>query len=333
LFGTPQQQQQQHQIPAQAAMHAHMEAMNRAETEKVKAELSKLYAIYTGTRTPSSRPALPASASSSDWEKKILNNNFATIVYNDLTQEHRQLQWLIGTTASGEIMPIAPPKPPQVSEEEWRKAVVTNPDPLNYTPIVLVGADSLNARVSWQQERAKQLAKAATSIEAGNNTSEQLFSEARRRLDDVKRAHANHRKRLLNVMRKVEVVRCMNLPLQPDEARAMQQLQTLESKVHEARHLLGELERRALLARPDRHHHLVNGNATPPSTSNYRHHNKNSTNSNEIDLPNRDVLAKVLQEHHKDLTMLSLTISQDARDADLLKQRVLSQMGPPPTIR
>ena len=67
--------------------------MNRAETEKIKAELRKLHAYYSGTFIPST---------SSESKK-----NFVTIVYNDISQEHRQLQWLRGIGAGGQIMPIA----------------------------------------------------------------------------------------------------------------------------------------------------------------------------------------------------------------------------------
>ena len=275
-------------------MHAHMEAMNRAETEKIKAELSRLYSIYTGSAPDSKK-----------------NNNFVAIVYNDLTQDQRHMQWLHGTAAGGQPMPIPPPKPPQVSEEEWNEAVVQNPDPLNYMPIALVGADALSARVSWQQERAKQLAQAAESIKASNETAAQLFRQGRKRLEDIKRAHANNRKRLLNVMRKVEVVRCMNQSLQPDEVRAMHQLQALDQRVRDARQLLAKLESQSRMARPE---HLRLGAAVK-----------------DIEIPDREKLAKVLNEHREDLKKLTLAISEDARDVELIKERVVPRLTAPPT--
>lgn len=302
-FGASQQQQQQQQqpqIPAQAAMYAHMEAMNRAETEKIKAELTKIYSTYMGTIAPSDAPS----------SKK---NNFVSIVYNDLTQEQRQLQWMHSIGAGGKIMPIAPPRPPQVSEEEWNKAVVQNPDPLSYMPIPLVGADSLSARVSWQQERAKQLAKDAEMVKVSHETAEKLFVQGHKRLEDIKRTHADHRKRLLNVMRKVEVVRCMNQSLQPDEVRVMERLRDLDKQVRDVRHLLGELESRSRSARPAPSHHH-------PGTPVKR-----------VALPDREQLAKVLSDHREELKKLTLTMQKDVRDVELMKERVVPKVGLPPT--
>jgi Nucleoporin complex subunit 54 len=296
-FGQQPQQQQQPQIPAQAALHAHQEAMNRAETEKIKAELSKLYAIYAGAITPST---------SSDSK-----TNFVSIVYNDLTPEHRQLQWLHGIGAGGQIMPIAPPQPPQVSEEEWNKAVVQNPDPMSYMPVPMVGADSLSARVSWQHERAKQLAKDAESIQASHETVKDLFAQGQKRLEEIRRAHSNHRKRLLNVMRKVEVVRCMNQSLQPDEVRVMEELRKLEHETQRARSYVAELEIRSRSARPQQH-------AAAAATL-------------AASIPDRERLAKVLHEHREELKKVSQTLSKDVRDLDLMTERVIvPQLGGPP---
>jgi hypothetical protein len=296
-FGSPglqqqQQQQQQPQIPAQAALHAHMEASNRQEAERVKSALEKLHAVYSGTSTPSTT------------EPKT---KFVSIVYNDLTQEHRQLQWLHGMSAGGKILPVAPPKPPQISEEEWNKAVVQNPDPLSYMPIPLVGADALNARVSWQQERATQLAKDAKSVQNCHETVQELYSQAHKRLEDIQRAHSNQRKRLLNVMRKVEVVRCMNQSLQPDEVRVKERLRDLDKQVREVRRLLAELEGPARAAR----------SATAAAAS--------------VQLPDREQLSKVLTTHREELTKLTVTMQKDIRDVALMKQRVVPQLEAPPS--
>lgn len=294
-FGaTPQQQQQQQQpqIPAQAAMHAYMEGLNRSETEKIKAQLSKFYSTYTGSMAPT--------------EGK--KSTFVSTVYNDLTSEHRQQMWLQGVAPGGQVMPIAPPRPPQVSEEEWHKAVVQNPDPMSYMPCPLVGADALNARVTWQQERAKQLAENAVMVQNSHETVQLLYAQGRDRLEDIKRTHATHRKRLLNVMRKVEVVRCMNQPLQQDEVRARDQLHELDHKVRVVRQLMAELENRARAARPEHHRHR--GAAA-------------ANHMTETELPDREQLTKVLNEHHEGLGQLTVQMSKDIRDVDLMKERVV----------
>lgn len=283
-FGQPQQQQPaQPQVPAQAALQAHMDASNRQEAEKIKAALEKLHSGYAGTATN--------------------NNKFVSVVYNDLTQDQRQLQWLHGM-GSGTTLPVAPPRPPQVSEEDWTLAVVRNPDPQSYMPIALVGADALNARVTWQQERATQLSKDAESIRASHETVQQLWTQGHRRLEQIQRAHTNHRKQLLQVMRKIELVRCMNQPLQADEVRVVERLNALEQQIRQVQHLLGELQgplHKAAAQRPE-----------PPR---------------EIHLPDKAQLSKVLKGHREDITNITKTVRKDIRDLNLLKGRLAPREG------
>jgi len=298
LFGstaTQQQQQQQPQgpqVPAQAAMLAFLENKNAAETEKIKAKLSKLYNAYNGQLPPTEgKPS-----------------TFVSIVYNDLTQEHRQQMWLQGVAPGNQIMPLAPPKPPHVSEEEWNRAVVQNPDPMSYMPIPLVGADALHARVTWQQERAKQLAADAASVAQSHETVQFLYKQGRERLANLQRQHTNHRQRLLNVMRKVEVVRCMNQPLQQDEVKARNQLRELDQHVQHVRHLLAQLEPKARAVVGRRHANARNGSAELQN----------------IDLPHdRETLNHVLNTHHEDLKKMTVNMSKDIRDVGLMKERVL----------
>ena len=273
-----------------------MEAMNRTETEKIKAALQKLHATYTGTRPPT------------EGQK----SKFVSIIYNDLSSEHRQQMWLQGVAPGGQVLPIAPPRPPQVSEEEWNHAVVRNPDPMSYMPVPVVGADALSVRVAWQQTQATQLASQAEMVAKSHETVKALYAQGRNRLDDIRRTHANHRKRLLDVMRKVEVVRCMNQPLQQDEVRARDQLRALHQEVRHAGHLMAELEHRARAARPDHHHQQQRGAVAAAAA----HHT-------EVELPDRQQLTKVLQEHQEGLTQLTLSIKKDIRDVELMKERVL----------
>jgi Nucleoporin complex subunit 54 len=289
LFGAQQQQQQQPpqpQVPAQAALQAHMEAINAAETQKIKAELSKLYAIYTGEVTPST----PSDA----------KKNFVSIVYNDMTQEQRQLQWLHGMGSSGNVMPMAPPKPPQVSEEDWYKAVVHNPDPMNYMPVALVGADALSARLAWQQERASQLAKDAATIQNSHETAKALYEQAYRRIEQLQRDHANNRRRLLIIMRKVEVVRCMNLPLQPAEVVALGQLRDMSLKVQEVKRQIDHLQTQARKPRQIPEEYLKEFTIHDPAR-----------------------LSKMFTEHAQELKKLNAILAKDVRDVELIKQSVM----------
>lgn len=202
----------QPQIPAQAALQAHMDASARQEADRVRSKLGTLHMAYTGaTSTVPSRES----------------NQFVTIVYNDLTPEQRQMQWVQGMGSGGNGMILAPPRPPQVSEAEWNKAVVNNPDPQNYMPVALVGGVALQARVSWQQDKAKELANNAITLRKSHETIHERASNAKQEINQKLTNHKQLQKKLLQVMKRVELARCMNQPLQPDEFQAVQRLQNL----------------------------------------------------------------------------------------------------------
>ena len=148
-YGTLVPTTQHPQIPAQAALQAHMEASARQEAAKLQQSLEILHKSYAGT---------------SHAEEE--SSPFVCIVYNDMNPE--QLQWYFAHSQTGS-QPV-PPKPPQVSEKDWLEAVVRNPDASLYIPIALVGAEALQARLGWQQERANSFAKGAELLEGARDS-------------------------------------------------------------------------------------------------------------------------------------------------------------------
>jgi hypothetical protein len=279
--GTPQQQQQQH-IPAQAALQAHMDASARQEAERVRSALERLHAAYAGTAVPSS---------SGDESK------FVAIVYNDLTPEQRQLQWLHGMGNGGQI--LAPDRPHQVSEEEWKKAVVNNPDHQNYMPVALVGAVALQARVSWQQDRANELASNAGTLHRSHETIRDRSARAKQDVEEKARRHVALRKRLLDVMRRVELARCMNQQIQPDEFKAVQRLTALLKEVDSVRGVLISLQDKA------RTQTAAAARSVPASG-----------------IPEKAQLLPVLKEQRQKLEKLTVTAQRDDRDVTLIQKRV-----------
>lgn len=269
----------QQQIPAQAALMAHMDASARQESARVLSALEDLYESYAGSSTPK--------------EKKEFK--FSTIIYNELTPEQRQFQWIQGIGGGGSTA-VAPPRPAQVSEENWKKAVVRNPDPQTYMPSALVGAEALQARISWQQDRVNQLAKNASTIQSTHNMVRERCNQGKCLLEQINRAHATQRKKLLDVMRKVEIVRSMNLNLQADEGRAMQRLMALESRVAELKPILCDLQDRA-----------GTQSIRPMQTS---------------ELPDKTKLFQILKGHREELTDLTSKVQKDFRDVGLIRKRV-----------
>jgi len=274
LFGTPTPAPQQYQIPAQAALQAHADASARQEAAKIQSSLESLYNSYNGVSNSSSE-----------------SSPFVSIVYNDMTPE--QLQWHFAHSQAGSL--AIPPKPPQVSEKDWLNAVVRNPNPTLYLPMALVGAEALQARLGWQQERAHSLHQGVELLEATRASVEQRVQQYKEELAALVRIHMGLNRRLLETMRKVEIVRCMNIPFQDEEINAMERLVAMRRHIEQVGAMLDSVR-----------------NAKPPILQ-------------DIDLPDKTILTSVLTEHYKTLVQLSEVVQKDKRDVTLLKERERKQ--------
>ena len=276
-YGTLAPTTQQPQIPAQAALQAHMEASARQEAAKLQQSLEILHKSYAGT--------------SHAGEK---SDPFVCIVYNDMTPE--QLQWYFAHSQTGS-QPV-PPKPPQVSENDWLEAVVRNPDASLYIPIALVGAEALQARLGWQQERANSFAKGGELLEGARDS---LIARVQRAKGDVaaqERIHMGLRKRLLEVMRKVELVRCVNIPFQHEEINLMKRLVAMRTQVEQVGAMLESVQ------------------------------TQSPTTVQDVDLPDKTTLMSIFTGHHSNLVQLSEVVLKDKRDLNLLQERQNQQNIP-----
>ena len=257
-----------------------MDASARQEAAKLQAALEKYHKAYTGAPTE-------------DKDK------FVTIVYDDISPQQRQLQWLM----RGQRVP--PPKPPTVSEKEWLEAVVRNPDPESYMPVALNGAVELQTRVAWQQDRANAFAKNLHGIQAARATLQQRCDRMETYLQTLTRIHTTLRTRLLEVMRKVELVRCMNLPLQQDEVTLKQRLVETLKQVDQVSKLLVAAQTKAKGQSQVQSMPIVN-------------------------IPDERELSRVLKGHRETLTNMTKTMDKDKRDLALLRHHVVPKVPLPP---
>lgn len=262
-------------------MQAHLDASARQEAAKLQTALEKYHRAYTG-------------APSTDDK-----NKFVTIVYTDISPQQRQTQWLM----RGQHVP--PPKPPTVSEKEWLEAVVRNPDPDSFMPVALVGAMELQTRVAWQQDRANAYAQNLQGIQAARVTLQQRCDRIDSDLQSLVRIHTMLRSRLLQVMRKVELARCMNQPLQQDELTVKKRLVEILKQVDQINKLLATAQAKAkgqsqLQAAP-----IVN-------------------------VPDERELTRVLKGHRETLTNMTKVVEKDKRDLALLRHHVVPKVPLPP---
>lgn len=256
-------------IPAQAALQAHMDASARQEAAKLQSSLEELHHAYSGT---SQRKASP----------------LVTIVYNNMTSE--QLQWQFANQQSGGGY-VIPPKPPQVSQQTWLEAVVNNPDQSTLIPTALVGAEALQARLGWQQQQASQYQDyVLKNLKGAQEELQRHTARVRKDVQQLDQMHASLRSRLLRLMNKVEVMRCMNLPLQAEEVNLSNRLRSILEHLDTVSKKMNTLQ------------------ATPAPTN--------------VDLPDKQRLQQVFTEHRQSIIYLSESVQRENRDVQLLKQRL-----------
>mmetsp|Transcript_12725 Transcript_12725/g.26995 ORF Transcript_12725/g.26995 Transcript_12725/m.26995 type:complete len:390 (-) Transcript_12725:1535-2704(-) len=310
-LGQPQKPQMpQHHIPAQAAMQAKMTAERVVEAERIRTKIEKLHREYSGTCI------VPEDGQESA--------KFVTIVYNELTPEERQFRLIHGLATgqpqhqgphsqtyghSQKQQPIfAPQRPPQINSRDWKLAVVNNPDPSNYVPTPIIGAVALQGRVSNQQNRAKAYANNAVLVQKNLEFIRQREAMARQDLMEKDRRYSTMRRRLLELMTRVEVARCLNKPLQADEHRVMQRLTKLLDQVEQLRGAFVTLSDQAKTQslRSDSHGAF-----------------QNRMDDGNIGLNNEELLG-ILMEQRRKLEKLNETARKDLDDVGLIEHRVVA---------
>jgi len=313
-FNAATQPQQQHvtqqQIPAQAAMQAKMSAERVVETERIRNKLEKLYRIYTGTFV------VPEDAD--------VSAKFCSIIYNDITPEELQVRMIHGMTTGyphhqgsfpqsydslQQQQPIfRPPRPNQITGRDWEKAIVENPDPNKYVPKPIIGAIALQARLANQQNRAKEYAKNAVDLKKNLDFIRRREALARQELMEKDCQYTHLRRRLLELMKKVEVARCLNQPLQHDEHLCLQRLTKLLNHVEQLRAAFCTLQNHAKTQ-------IVSGIRDGSSTT--------ANSSDLLGVPKKELLY-VLKEQRRKLEIMTNTARKDLLDVDLVGRRVVA---------
>ena len=112
-------------------------------------------------------------------------------------------------------------------------------------------------------------------------------------------------------MKKVEVARCLNQPLQLDEHRALQRLTRLLNHVEQLRGAFLKLQNQAKTQ-------IVSGKSGAGGTS------TNADNSSDLLGVNKNELLSVLTEQRRKLEIMTDTAKMDIRDVELIGRRVVA---------
>jgi hypothetical protein len=235
LFGTPapaapafgaQPATQLAQNPHQVAYHAHQSASAHQEAARIEeavANLCAFTAIMDDALTGEQRSAIAALST---------------------TQTGNQNIYLSNQMASMSLSATVIPKPPHISQKVWNEAQARNPNTGELTPVALIGASSLHSRLVTQQEKATALANHTSKLKDSLDYLNKASTNSR---EGIRRASLEQeflQRRLLEVMRKVEIVRCMGQPIQRAEREGMERMERLLREVNGLTRGAAEVEER-----------------------------------------------------------------------------------------
>lgn len=123
--------------------------------------------------------------------------------------------------------------PPRgIDERIWTQAKLENPDPSRFTPLPLIGFNSLNNRfkmqekeIQQQQMRLKQIIDNVTGLESD-------IAQFKAKFEDCRRKHASLSFQVLKKMISQEVQRKRTLPIQAEEDKLRANLEAIQSELN-----------------------------------------------------------------------------------------------------
>ena len=219
---------------------------------------------------------------------------------------------------------LSAPKPPHISNQVWNEALARNPDPNELCPVPLIGATSLHSRLISQQEKANALSSHATQLRSTldflSKTASQSYNAIQFHIQ--KQDELNHR--LLELMRKIEIIRCMNQPIQDAESTSNYQLRVLYDEVNRMICVLCDLEERGREQARLWRKRGATGGGGDGITSGVTNGGGGIDNTSSSSLEEEDKLAlfHVLNDQRLGMERLGSIVTRDVRDVDILKEEM-----------
>jgi len=315
VFGSTQQQpQQQYNTqqaynPQQAALQAHQSASQRQEAARIEEAIFNLHSKYS---PHASDPLNPALASNNIPSSLCA---FTAILYDPLLPEHRTntTATAVGSRGGGGGH-LSAPKPSHISNQVWNEALARNPDPNELMPTPLVGSTSLHTRLISQQEKANALHAHATKLRDTLCFLQQTARSSQEHITHLSNTQEELNRRLLEIMRKVEIIRCMNQPTQRAEEEANFKLRKLLEQVNLVAVRLRDLEERG---RQQARNWRMRG-----ATQLQQQRNGGGVDGTALSEEDKLALFHVLNDQRLGMERLGSIVTRDVRDTDILKEEM-----------
>ena len=245
---TPSWTQQQQQQPASAAQtqpyvgfsshsSAALQASMHQETTRLEANLLQLQTAYSPYLTAPTQfhSAYPMVGTSLPINTQC---RFQHVFYDPITPQH-QMERLHhyssrhpNVSKEDAISLLHTPKPTHFDTLTWTKAQAMNPSSSEFIPVLLSGAEALHGRLVHQQSKVELYDTYLSQLSCTIEQLDQAAQASQQKLDMVlKEQTVVLKKRLLDILRKVEICRARNIPTTTEERKALQRVSELVKQV------------------------------------------------------------------------------------------------------
>jgi hypothetical protein len=195
-----------------------MNATAHQEASRLESQLTHLHSAYSPYQ----------------YQNGSSTCRFQHIFYDPITQAQR-LEKL--------SLPNYPPKPPHIPDATWNQALAQNPDPEEYIPVLVTSAEGLHSRLVAQQSKMKLHEGYLNKLDETLGQREQFHQSIELQLDFYRMRNQKIRSRLQQIMRKFEMCRGKNVPLQEAEREAVRKLIELSQHVNHVAKMLEVVKR------------------------------------------------------------------------------------------
>lgn len=185
-------------------------------------------------------------------------------------------------------------------------------------PTPLVGAVSIHSRIISQQEKANALNAHAKKLRETLQFLEHTARSSREHIQHCQNTQEELNRQLLEVMRKVEIIRCMNQPTQRAEEEAQFKLRKLLEQVNMVAMKLRDLEERG---RQQARNWRMRG-ATMSNNNGLLDGGGGTLSSSTLSDEDKLALFHVLNDQRLGMERLGSIVTRDVRDTDILKEEM-----------
>jgi len=299
-------------VPQQAALQAHINATLHQEATRLQSILQNLYLSYSSytpnslnTCSTSSNPQLNTLCSF----QHILYDEIAELVSSSISGEGENCFHVISQGIGSYSNPYAcsfTTKPHHIDLETWSRAQYQNPDQEKYIPTILTGAESLHSRIVSQHARSKIYKKHLLSLTEAYKKMKEASHASQRAMERAGQINAELTRNLLTLIRKVELARCANLPLQPSEKQLIHRLIVVSRFLEKSHQLLD-------CVRADSEAYITKLSSLKIVSKFDGEHLKFRDNKL------RQNILNILNRERKGINFIDKVLSDDKRDIDIIK--------------